>query len=142
MRDAFGGAFSIKLMIIFLMLYTLFICVALNYARAFRVKNRIINIIEQEEGLTDKAKTDIGLYLNERGYSIICDEVDSVVCAGCTCVTDLSRGVQGYSYKENNSASGSQTYYTIETYLHFKIPIIGIDFPIAVRGETRVIELP
>ena len=47
MRDAFGGAFSIKLMLIFLMLYVSFMCVALSYARAFRVKNRIINIIKQ-----------------------------------------------------------------------------------------------
>ena len=54
MRDAFGGAFSIKLMLIFLILYVSFICVAINYARAFRVKNRIINIIEQYEGYNTK----------------------------------------------------------------------------------------
>ena len=46
MRDAFGGAFSIKLMLIFLILYVSFICVAINYARAFRVKNEIIKFIE------------------------------------------------------------------------------------------------
>lgn len=140
MRDAFGGAFSIKLMIIFLMLYTFFICVALNYARAFRVKNRIINIIEQQEGLTTQASAEIGIYLNDRGYSIVCSEVEDVICRGCTCVTDLSNRAQGYSYRVNTS--GSKTYYTVETYLHFKIPIIGVDFPIAVRGETRVIEIP
>ena len=64
MRDAFGGAFSIKLMLIFLILYVSFICVALNYARAFRVKNRIINIIEQYEGHSDEASSKIVSYLN------------------------------------------------------------------------------
>lgn len=138
MRDAFGGAFSIKLMIIFLMLYTLFICVALNYAKAFRVKNRIINIIEQQEGLTQDAKKLIGDYMYERGYSINCGDVN--ICNGCTCVEDVTTREKGYSYKENTHSN--QTYYTIETYVHFKIPIIGIDFPIPVRGETRVIEIP
>ena len=133
MRDAFGGAFSIKLMILFLMLYTLFICVALNYARAFRVKNRILNIIEQQEGLTSTALIDIQNYLFDRGYSINCEEIQSVKCVRCTCVDGI-----GYSYRENPVTGGS--YYTVETYLHFKIPIIGIDFPIPVRGETRVIE--
>lgn len=136
MRDAFGGAFSIKLMIIFLMLYTFFICVALNYAKAFRVKNRIINIIEQHEGLTQDAKMLIGDYMFERGYSINCDDVN--ICDECTCVENPTTRESGYSYKENTHSN--QTYYTIETYVHFKIPIIGIDFPIPVRGETRVIE--
>jgi len=135
MRDAFGGAFSIKLMLIFLMLYVLFICVALNYARAFRVKNRIINIIEQQEGYTTQAANDIDTYLGDRGYIIDCDDIETKKCNNCTCVG------RGYSYREVD-AGGDQKYYTVETYLHFKIPIIGVDFPIAIRGETRVIEKP
>ena len=44
MREAFGGAFTIKLMLIFLAIYIAFIAVALNYAKAFRVKNKILRI--------------------------------------------------------------------------------------------------
>ena len=51
MRDAVGGTFMIKLLLIFLAVYTIFIAVALNYAKAFRVKNKILNIIEQNEGI-------------------------------------------------------------------------------------------
>lgn len=40
MRDAFGGAFMIKVMLIFLGIYIAFMAVALNYAKAFRVKIR------------------------------------------------------------------------------------------------------
>ena len=69
MRDAFGGAFMIKVMLIFLGIYIAFMAVALNYAKAFRVKNQIINIIEQYEGYEKKAsdntevKDIIGSYL-------------------------------------------------------------------------------
>ncbi len=136
MRDAFGGAFSIKLMLIFLMLYVAFICVAINYARAFRVKNRIINVIEQNEGV-DKhgnVETKISEILYNAGYYVKESEVERVRCKDCTFVEP------GYSYKEIKSAD--DTYYYVETYMLFKIPIIdtltGIDFPIAVKGETRV----
>ena len=49
MREAFGGAFTIKLMLIFLAIYIAFIAVALNYAKAFRVKNKIIDIIKKKK---------------------------------------------------------------------------------------------
>lgn len=138
MRDAFGGAFSIKLMLAFLILYVFFICIALNYAKAFRVKNRIINIIEQQEGMNSEASNQIGQYLTDRGYSIDCAEIDRVKCDACQCVSDIANNAQGYSYKEVSTRE--QRYYVVETYILFDIPIIGIDFPIAVRGETRVME--
>ena len=47
MRDAFGGAFFIKLMLIFFAIYISFIAIALSYTKAFRVKNTIINYIEE-----------------------------------------------------------------------------------------------
>ena len=44
MRDAFGGTFVIKLIIIFIVLYVSFMAVAMQYAKTFRVKNLIINL--------------------------------------------------------------------------------------------------
>jgi len=133
MRDAFGGAFSIKLMLIFLILYVAFICVAINYAKAFRVKNRIINIIEQHEGYVGDAPELIESYLYNTGYYVDQNEVSRVVCNGCGFYEP------GYSVLEI-SAGGGQSYYHIETYMVFTLPIINVHIPIAVRGETRVIE--
>lgn len=147
MRDAFGGAFSIRLMLIFLMLYVSFICVAINYARAFRVKNRIINIIEQNEGVDPRGNTDeqIKAALREAGYYVDESEVERVKCDSCTFNSP------GYSYKkiksadfvpEGSSSRSYDAYYYVETYMIFRLPVIdtflGINFPIAVKGETRV----
>ena len=133
MRDAFGGAFSIKLMLVFLILYVSFICVAINYARAFRVKNRLINIIEQQEGYTDAVgSSQIVPYLQSTGYFINQDEVNNVICNGCTFYEP------GYSVMRVNA--GTKEYYHVETYMVFTLPIINVHFPIAVRGETRVME--
>ena len=47
MRDAVGGTFMIKLILVFLAVYIIFMGAALNYAKAFRVKNKVMDIIEQ-----------------------------------------------------------------------------------------------
>ncbi len=52
MRDAFGGAFMLRVFFVFLIVYVCFISVALNYARAFKVKNMVISYLEDNE-ITD-----------------------------------------------------------------------------------------
>lgn len=49
MRDAFGGSFMIKLFLLFIIIYVGFTALALNYAKAFKVKNKVIDYIEQNE---------------------------------------------------------------------------------------------
>ena len=47
MRDAVGGTFMMYVFLIFLAVYITFVAVAFNYARAFRVKNKVIDIISK-----------------------------------------------------------------------------------------------
>ena len=49
MRDAFGGAFMIRLFLVFIFIYMFFTAIALNYAKAFKVKNRVIDYLEDYE---------------------------------------------------------------------------------------------
>ena len=49
MRDAFGGVFMIRLMLVFVFIFVAFTAISLNYAKAFRVKNKVIDFIEQQE---------------------------------------------------------------------------------------------
>ena len=75
MRDAVGGTFMMYVLLVFLAVYITFVAVAFNYARAFRVKNKVIDIIEQNEGLDDYRNTsgaigDIENYLNSVSYNV------------------------------------------------------------------------
>ena len=54
MRDAFGGVFTMNLLLVFIVVLTGFAAVSLNYAKAFRIKNGIIDFIEQEQILNLK----------------------------------------------------------------------------------------
>ena len=145
MRDAFGGAFSIKLMLIFLILYVSFICVAINYARAFRVKNRIINIVEQNEGYNINKKgnldSQISGYLNNSGYYIEYNDLyyKGENISSCEEYENSYFEKPGYCIVKLND---NPEYYRVETYMVFTLPIINVHFPIAVRGETRRIEIP
>lgn len=78
MRESIGGAWIFQLVIIFILLFTGFLCVAINYNKAFKVKNEVIDYVEREEGLTSRTDSGvriggslelIGAYLQQAGYS-------------------------------------------------------------------------
>ena len=74
MRDAFGGAFMIKIFLIFIIVYVCFTALALNYAKAFKVKNKIIDYLEDAEistktDMTAAAFEEMEKYFEEEIYN-------------------------------------------------------------------------
>lgn len=69
MRDAFGGVFMIRLFLVFIFIYVAFSAVSVNYAQAFKVKNKVIDFIEQNE-ITDLSSSN---FINKL------DELDSIL---------------------------------------------------------------
>lgn len=49
MRDAFGGVFTMNLLLVFIFIFVAFSAVSLNYAKAFKLKNSVIDFIEENE---------------------------------------------------------------------------------------------
>ena len=69
MRESIGGAMMLRIFLVVIVIFVVFLCVSANFARAFRVKNGVITIIEQYEGINE---TSIGLveqYIDRMGYS-------------------------------------------------------------------------
>ena len=144
MREAFGGAFSIKLMLIFLAIYIAFIAVALNYAKAFRVKNKIIDIIEQNEGIDSYIDTkegsvigDINSYLNTVSYYVNLANIKNNNTENINCYD------RGYCIEETTApvTDGiTSKYYKVTTYININFPFFKLNFNIPITGETRKIE--
>ena len=63
MREAMGGTLLVKLLMMFLVIYVIFIAMALNYAKAFKAKNGIIDYIEKYEGFNNLSQPEIDNYL-------------------------------------------------------------------------------
>lgn len=146
MREAFGGTFMIKLMLIFLAIYIAFIAVALNYAKAFRVKNKIIDIIEQSEGISEieynntnegSVIGDINTYLNSVSYYVNITNIENKNIDNIHC---YQRGycIEEYSGPTNDGISSK--YYKVTTYININFPFFNLNFTIPITGETRKIE--
>lgn len=148
MKEAVGGTFMIYVLLIFLAVYIAFVAVALNYAKAFRVKNSVIDIIEQNEGMDESDFTgregnittgvvgQINAKLNNYHYniSLTSDEVTKY------CGSEENKFGLGYciSKKENNLG---REYYQVVTFVQIKFPFWeDFNITIPIRGETRVIE--
>lgn len=134
MRDAFGGAFLIKILLIFLGIYVAFMAVALNYAKAFKVKNFIINVVEQHEGPSEEAITKIDNYINNIGYNPSLDLQDlsdkGCINAAYNTAYCITLGASDYN---------RGTYYMVTTYMRFQLPFFRLDIKVPISGETRVI---
>lgn len=134
MRDAFGGAFLIKVMLIFLGIYVAFMAVALNYAKAFKVKNYIINVIEQYEGVSEEAYNTINNYINGIGYNPALDPQD---LSGQECLNGQYN--RAYCIKQMYSDANRGTYYMVTTYMKFELPFFNFNISIPISGETRLV---
>ena len=143
MRDAFGSTFMFKLIIIFLVFYVSFMTIAVSYAKVFRIKNEVINILEQYQfdsnnlsewnnivnGKVDPYLSSFGYkYTNNAAISKICNDKHGRLSDNGVCIVrnDLGR-------------SGRSVYYNVIVYLVISFPIFSQDFVIPITGETTTI---
>lgn len=165
MKEAIGGAMTIQIIIVFLLIINAYLAFNVNYTKAFRVKNEIISIIEKNEGLTgadissssgaisgcqpgDNACSQIQTYLSQVGYNT--NEFD---CNRDRNDTGYTRMPGGYCVKAilegtHNSSDLGSTYvgshYAVKTFVKINFPVLDKFLPVlsnvfAVKGETKTI---
>lgn len=81
MRDAFGGVFTMNFLLVFIFIFVAFTAVSLNYAKAFKVKNAVIDFVEQNEISSIDATSISGKLskldriIAEMGYNVSCANI-------------------------------------------------------------------
>ena len=146
MREAFGGTWLLGFVVLFIVLFSAYLAVSVNYTKAFKAKNKIINIIEQNEGFSSSTgnvanKTDNDLknskntedkiyyYLRNAGFVLedikSCPNSDSPVREG------------GYCVEKVGTSHGA--YYKVTTFIKIELPLIWQTFTIPIKGETKVL---
>lgn len=143
MKEATGSTFMIYVFLIFLAVYITFLAVALNYAKAFRVKNSVIDIIEQNEGMSNDELENINTSgeviskienrLKEYKYYVSLSDSYSDDYGNYTCFD------RGYCISKESNDLGKE-YYGVVTFVQLSIPFIDFNITIPIKGETRVIE--
>lgn len=146
MRDAFGGTFMIKLGLVFLVVYVSFMAVAINYAKAFRVKNQIINIIEQYQYTGEKTGTaidKINEYLVNVPYDFGSNEIVRQRCANIAGTgndyTFTDRGACIIPKGAMGNFGNSSRYYKVVTFIDIDFNFFDIHMTLPISGETKVI---
>ena len=154
MREAIGGTWIIGIVMGFIVIFSGYLAVSVNYTKAFKVKNRIINIIEESEGFTESTlsesqKRNIN-YLNskyrletEEKILVYLDSIGYAYTLGEGECTKAGRDAgtmydNSYCIKKICAAQGG-AYYKVTSFIKFEIPIIYANFTIPITGETKTL---
>ena len=141
MRESFGGAFIIKLLLVFIIVYVSFMAVAINYAKSFRVKNRVINILEQNQYDIDNGADEFVITgiiepeLKSFAYDHSGSEKVENDCKSFANSRKTPRGVCIVPL-----GNDSARYYRVITYIAIDFPFFGIELVIPISGETKIIQ--
>lgn len=141
MKASFGGILNLFLIVAFIVIISSLLLFNVSYAKAFRVKNKIITTYEQYEGFCgEKCNRIIKNYEDSLGYRINTRMVaDS--SKGEKCVQELGYCVIRNQAKGINKNEVAYTY-TIRTEINVRFPliqdIIGLGV-FKVSGVTKTI---
>ncbi len=149
MREAMGSTWLIGIIITFIAVFSAFLAYSISYTKAFKVKNEIINIIENNEGysvvpggklsnmseanLNKDSHTDAKIYrfIKAIGYNYSVFDNKSNPCEKSH---QLKEG--GYCLVKYCEGNGS-VHYKVTTYISLSIPVINIGLNIPISGETK-----
>lgn len=155
MRESLGSSLLLNIVVIFTGIVILFFVSILSYSKAYRVKNRIVELVEKN-GSYENASVEIDKSLSEAGYAIanknLCTStrVQNHLKNEVGIITDSNDPVvslnttNGYNYcifevNSENSYISNGKFYVVVTFVQFEIPIIEDLLTFPVYGETKIL---
>jgi hypothetical protein len=125
MREAIGGTMLFWIVLTFVAIFIGFMAAVAQYAKIYRIKNAMINYIEQGEGIsTTDHVTDFEKKLKDLGYGSV-NPNPYILC----------RDVLGGSISSTREGS----YYFLVLYVRFQIPYAS-SIKLPITGDTRLVE--
>ena len=153
MRDAFGGAFMIKIFLVFILVYICFTAVALNYAKAFKVKNKIIEYLEASQiaDLNNINANEMEVMNNFIDKEILGNMNYNVsehnVCSGVRTTDYTGKRVaychdSGIVIEQSGAAENTKgVYYTVTTYVGWSLPFLNRLLELNGNNEQQEVPL-
>ena len=157
MREAIGNSWLFSVVIVLLIVIIMVLAGSSTYTKAYKVKNKIIEVIETNGTWDNSGVSEVEAYLNKVGYKKtngnscsvsgvnnshynycvkLEDETETVsngdICKTCVQNKDRNQCVQCRQALLNSSKK-----YKITAYMYLDLPIIGSMIKIPVTGETK-----
>lgn len=156
MKEAIANAGIFNLVIIFVIILLAFFIGSLSYSKAFKVKNKIIEEIEKDQGYTrgsnDSTEARVEEWIKNIGYRVntgnnkntsVCPSTVSGNGGADGKLINSTGDYQYCVYEFNTCGQGTDyakcgKYYRVTTYMYFDIPIISGLLRLPVNGETMI----
>lgn len=157
MKEAVGGVSLFTIVIVFVILFTGYISLSINYSKAYNVKNEIVNIIRNQGGVCTSStpsefnncynfSEQITDYFRETNYRA--DGVCSDQEVGYTRTGELASSsdriafcVRGIS-ANGNSELPNALFYRVKVFWQLDLPIFKQLFNFSIIGETARVYAP
>ena len=148
MREAIGGSQLLLIIVAIIIAIMMFLAGSIGYSKAFKARNAIINIVQENGGygisantVLEKSKEQIVSILNEMGYKTTvesnraCSDRSSDKYSEYEVAKDYNYNFCLYRFV--NEETGTQQY-GVETYMYFELPIFGKNdrFAIPMYADT------
>lgn len=137
MREAIGSSLLLSIVVVFVSLIILFFVGILSYSKAYKAKNRIIDVIEKYDGYENQ--------YDENGKNIVEDEIISSLSemgyqvGNCENSGNINKSGYKYCVYRIDTEKDGHYYYKVTTYVQFYFPIINELFKPAVTSETKIL---
>lgn len=154
MREAIGASWLMIIVMSFIALFSGYLALSINYSKAFRVKDGIVDRLEKHYGLNQESLEDITAFINEIGYNSkgLCNMLDASSQANYVGVnrdrvdSRPSTGRYNYCISKINSYSPSgqltSAYYQVVVFFSLSLPLLENFSQFHVSGETINISFP
>lgn len=144
MRESIGNSMIFNIILIFVGIMIAILVSSIGYSKAFKVKNRILNVVEKYAEFKTLEKNDwnyesnlvkeINDSLKSIGYRIsdenfLCPEADG----------ELLSSNSDYEYCVYRYDTSNGPYYEVISYMYFDFPVISDFVKFPVKGQTKVI---
>ena len=162
MREAIGATWITGVVLAFIALFSGYLALSINYSKAFKVKDGIVDRLEKHSGPNREAIADIAEMLEDIGYnskgncSMLEDESGSDYIGVTKTQVSKSPGSGAYNYcllrinsnKTNGVITGdkkgqlSAAYYRVVVFFSLSLPIVNNMGSFFITGETVNINYP
>lgn len=146
MRETVGNTFIIKLVIVFTLLFSAFLALAISYNKVFKMKNEVLSIIEKYEGVNDTSLNIINNYFYSNGYTTTSKCPDGYMGVnnfegGAVEVNSSDKYYFCYKESRLTNANINKKVYDVIVFYKFYLPVVGDIFTFNVKGQTKSINM-
>lgn len=140
MKETLGGTLTIWLFLFFFVIYVTFIGVALQFAKIYRVKNYVINTLEQQQYVSGEDDNRVFPILDNYLDGVPYNTVDKI--NNNYCQENYGEGaISHHSVCIIPKGDESSRYYKVVVFFVAEFPFLDINMTIPASGETKVIKV-